>query len=154
MEYWARVTTENRRYLVEFPDAPGCHTFATRKSEVHPRALEALASWLEAHLAIGTVPPERVLNRRHSTEGWMRVVLPPMLAVRVAVRRARQDLGLTQSELARRVGVTKQHISQIESPNANIRMDTLDRIAEALALDVEITLRPRRESGEFVAAAG
>ena len=76
-----------------------------------------------------------------------------MLAVRLAVRWARLDLGLTQAELADEVGVSKQQISQIESPDANIRMDTLQKLANALALDVDITLRPRRESGEFAAVA-
>lgn len=154
MEYWARVTTEGKRYLVDFPDAPGCQTFATKKAEVYPRALEALEGWLEAHLATGAVPPVPPARRRRSGEEWMRVVVPPMLGVRLAVRWARHDLGLTQAELAKRIGVAKQQISQIESPDANIRMDTLERLAEALALEVEIRLRPRRDSGEFAVAGG
>ncbi len=154
MEYWARVTTEGRRYLVDFPDAPGCQTFATRKSDVSRIAREALEGWLEAHLVVGSAPPARVARRKGGGDGWLRVVVPGMLAIRVGVRQARHELGLTQAELAKRVGVSKQQISLLESPDANIRMDTLDRLADALALDVEITLRPRRESGEFAVAAG
>jgi transcriptional regulator with XRE-family HTH domain len=75
-----------------------------------------------------------------------------MLAVRLGVRWMREELGLSQSQLAGRVGVSKQAISQLESPDANIRMDTLERIAQALGLEVDITLRPRGESGEFAAA--
>jgi len=154
MEYWARVTTEGKRYLVDFPDAPGCQTFAAKKAEVYPRALDALEGWLEAHRAIGAAPPAPVTRRRRSGEGWMRVVVPAMLGIRLAVRWARHDLGLTQAQLAHRIGVAKQQISQIESPDANIRMDTLERLAAALSLDVEITLRPRRESGEFAVVTG
>jgi transcriptional regulator with XRE-family HTH domain len=36
--------------------------------------------------------------------------------------------------------VSKQAISQIESSDANVRMDTLERIARALELEVDITL--------------
>ncbi len=36
-------------------------------------------------------------------------------------------------------GSTEQTISQIESPDANVRMDTLERIARTLELEVDIT---------------
>ncbi len=155
MEYWARVTSEGKQYLVDFPDAPGCQTFASRKRDVHAQALGALEGWLEAHLVTGAVPPARRARRKHSGSGWLRVVVPPMLAIRIGVRQARHEMGITQAELAKRIGVSKQQISLLESPDANIRVDTLDRLASALDLDVEINLRPRRDSGEFaVAAAG
>ena len=149
MEYVAHVTREGKHYLIEFPDAPGCQTFATKKEEVYQRALEALEGWLEAHLATGSAPPALPTGRRRGGPSTVRVVVPPMLGVRLGVRWMRQQLGLSQAELAERVGVSKQAISQMESPDANVRMDTLERIARALELEVDITLRPRRDSGQF-----
>jgi DNA-binding XRE family transcriptional regulator/predicted RNase H-like HicB family nuclease len=152
MEYIARVVKERRRYVIDFPDAPGCQTFAERKADVHARAREALEGWLEAHLAAGSAPPPPPARRRPRGPSSLRMTVPPMLAVRLGVRRMREELGLSQSQLAERVGVSKQAISQLESPDANIRMDTLERIARALGLEVDIVLRRRDETGEFAAA--
>ena len=49
--------------------------------------------------------------------------------------------GLSQGELAKRVGVTRQAISQLESPDANLRL-SLEKVAEALGLAIDLTLRP------------
>ena len=113
MEYLANVTMEGKRYLIDFPHAPGCQTFATRKADVYPRALEALEGWLEAHLATGSAPPRLPAVRRRGGPSTVRVVVPPMLGVRLGVRWVRQELDLSQGELAERVGVSKQAISQI-----------------------------------------
>lgn len=42
--------------------------------------------------------------------------------------------GITQTELARRVGTSQPRIAQIESAQANITVDTLDRIAAAFGV--------------------
>ena len=69
------------------------------------------------------------------------------------VVRARMMLGLTQDQVAQRAGTKQSRISELESLRGNVRFDTLDRIAEALGL--EITLVPRRvDCGEFVVPAG
>jgi transcriptional regulator with XRE-family HTH domain len=48
------------------------------------------------------------------------------------LRRARLDAGLTQSELAERLGVTQPAIAALERPGANPRMATVDRTLAAL----------------------
>lgn len=42
--------------------------------------------------------------------------------------------GITQTELARRVGTSQPRIAQIESAQANVTVDTLDRIAAAFGV--------------------
>jgi transcriptional regulator with XRE-family HTH domain len=64
----------------------------------------------------------------------------PILAVRLQLRWARQDLGLSQAALARRIGVTRQQIALLESPDSNVTLRTLERVAEAMNLDLEIKL--------------
>jgi hypothetical protein len=40
--------------------------------------------------------------------------------------------------------VSQQAIAKIESPDANVRLETLERVAAALALDVDLNLIPRQ----------
>jgi len=69
------------------------------------------------------------------------VAVPPGLAARVQLRAARQEAGLTQAELAKKVGVSQQHIAALESPDANITVATLEKVARALGREVTIELR-------------
>jgi DNA-binding XRE family transcriptional regulator len=50
--------------------------------------------------------------------------------------------GLTQEELARRVGTSHSAISRLESGQHRTSVETLRRIAEALNLRLKITLEP------------
>lgn len=54
------------------------------------------------------------------------------------VRSARADLGLTQQELADRVGVGRLLIVQIESGKANPTLDNMLSLAGALNLDLAV----------------
>lgn len=55
----------------------------------------------------------------------------------LSLRRAwREYLGLTQAEVARRMGITQPALSQLESPSARPRRATLARLAKALGVRV------------------
>lgn len=56
----------------------------------------------------------------------------------LSLRRAwREYLGLTQQEVAERLGITQPALSQLESPAARPRRATLARLAAALGVKVE-----------------
>lgn len=52
------------------------------------------------------------------------------------MRELRQGLGLTQADLARDVGVTRQTISQVESGNYNPTLHLCIAIAQRLGTDL------------------
>jgi HTH-type transcriptional regulator / antitoxin HipB len=52
----------------------------------------------------------------------------------------REKSGLTQVELARRIGTTKTAISRLENSGKDIRLSTVGRIAVALGKTVHLTL--------------
>lgn len=56
------------------------------------------------------------------------------------LKRARSDAGLTQRELAARVGMPQSAVARIESGAADVRVGTLDRLLRAC--DAEVSLRP------------
>ncbi|HEX2207639.1 MAG TPA: helix-turn-helix transcriptional regulator [Longimicrobium sp.] len=62
------------------------------------------------------------------------------------VLRLRVRAGITQSELARRVGTSQPRIAQIESAQANVTVDTLDRIAAAFGVEPAKLFNPRTQA--------
>ena len=146
MQYQALVTRDGRASNIEFPDCPGCATFAEPDEDVLATAREALEGWLEAELVAGRVPPaptvQTPVGRGRSV---IAVYIAPALAARVQIRQARVAQSLSQGELAKLVGVSRQAVSQLESPDANLRLSTLEKVAAVLELDVDLTLRPRQK---------
>lgn len=50
------------------------------------------------------------------------------------VRRYRRALGLTQEGLATRCGVSQPRITEIERARGNVSVETLDKLADSLAV--------------------
>jgi DNA-binding XRE family transcriptional regulator len=59
----------------------------------------------------------------------------------VILRQARKEAGLTQEELADRVGTRKTAISRIENHAEDIKLSTIRKVAKALGKNLEISLR-------------
>jgi predicted RNase H-like HicB family nuclease/DNA-binding XRE family transcriptional regulator len=124
MKYFAKLTQEDGQWLVEFPDCPGCQTFGKTKLEALEMAREALEGWLETSLLHGDVPPHP--RPRRGTPVWVR----PRLEVAIQIRWLRDELRLTQGQLAKRVGVSQQQIAKLENPDANPTIGTLEALAQ------------------------
>jgi len=84
---------------------------------------------------------ERLRQRIAGAEqGW----LFAQIADRVAERR--NELGLSQAQLAALTGTTQSAIARLEKGGRPPRIDTLLRIAEALNCDLAVRLEPREET--------
>ena len=59
---------------------------------------------------------------------------------------ARLASGITQDELAKRIGTQKPNISRLESGQINISLDTMLKYAAALNKDVSIDLSEKKET--------
>lgn len=141
MEYLAILTREGSNTLVSFPDCPGCQTFGKTEGRAIANARDALEGWLEAHLVTGEAPPTPAPRHVARRSGTVRhIPIDPVLGVRLQLRWARQRLGLTQAALAKRVGVSRQQIALLESPDANLTLRTLERVAQAMELRLDIRL--------------
>lgn len=145
LQYHAMVLRERRGFSIIFVDAPGCQTSADDESEIVPMAQDAVEGWVEAHLVCGDPLPERKKIRRRLPPRayWLTITIPFKIAVRAELMNRRLQLGLSQAQIAARMKVTRQAYQQLESPDANLRLDTLVRAFEALEVAPVITLLPK-----------
>jgi HTH-type transcriptional regulator/antitoxin HipB len=143
MHYAAHIYREGKYLLAEFPDCPGCQTFAETGDHLAVAAREALEGWLEAHLVDGQVPPRPV--ERTTAPAGRRVARVPVragLTVALSVRWARRDAGLSQAELGKKAGVSQQQIAKLENPDENPTVETIEKVSHALNLEADMTFRP------------
>jgi transcriptional regulator with XRE-family HTH domain len=63
-----------------------------------------------------------------------------MLNAPTLLREARAAAGLTQAELARRLGISQSEIARLEKRGANPRLLTLDRVIAATGYSLELAL--------------
>jgi transcriptional regulator with XRE-family HTH domain len=62
-----------------------------------------------------------------------------------AIRNARRELGLTQIELAKRIGVSAPYVSGLEAGQENLTVGQLWAVADALRVELHIELRVPQE---------
>ena len=79
--------------------------------------------------------------------------LNPFFELVVKIINRRNELGLSQKELAERAGTHQSRISKIESAELDVRLSTLIDIAEALETELNIQLTPISEQ-EFIPVQG
>ena len=140
VEYVAVTAKEGRQTLIEFPDCPGCQTFADPGENVAEVAREALEGWLAVSLERGDAPPRPTTKAAGARK--LRVRIEPALAIALQLRWRRQELGLSQAQLGKRLDVSRQQVALLEKPSANLRLSTLARAAEALELVLDVGLAP------------
>jgi DNA-binding XRE family transcriptional regulator/predicted RNase H-like HicB family nuclease len=145
MFYIAHVSREGKHLLAEFPDAPGCQTFAGSEAKLREAAKEALEGWLEAHL-VGGQAPHRPRRRVVRSRREMAIRVRPGLSAAVQLRWARQDANLSQKQLAERAGVSQQQIAKLEDPDENPTLATLEKVFDALGLQVDLEAAPKRKA--------
>ena len=59
------------------------------------------------------------------------------------LRKARERAGVSQRELAERLGCTQPAISQLEAGGASLSIRTLQRVADALGCDLQVAIVSR-----------
>jgi len=74
--------------------------------------------------------------------GWDKTARRHALASKI--RTLRQERGLSQQELARRVGTSQAAIARLELGGAEPRLETLERIAEAFDMNLALHFEPRK----------
>jgi len=127
----------NGTVIATFPDVPEAHTVGNDEAQALERAPDAL----ETALAI-YVDERRDLPRpKRPRKGDRMVALPPMAAAKLAIYQAMRDQGVTQVELAGRLGCDPKDIRRLLDLMHNSRLDRLDLALAALGKRLLIEVR-------------
>jgi len=138
IRYQAEVFKDGKSYSVIFPDLPGCFSSGLSKDRALSNAREALSLYLEnARDEKWVVPPAKA--RQHTRFVWITPYTE--VAIPLMIRTARRNKGLSQRELANRIGITVQQLQKLETPGkSNPTIKTLSTISEALDSKIDIRL--------------
>lgn len=64
------------------------------------------------------------------------------------IRKYRQELGLSQEELAARAGLHRTYISSVERAERNVSLENIFHIAEALGIEPALLIRKSNSGGD------
>jgi antitoxin HicB len=113
-------------YNVRFPDLPGCLTYGETIGEAKVMAKEALTGFLQS------VDARKLkLPNPSKFKGDEVVYIEPETPVAFAMwlRQQREALGLSQSDVAKKLGIKYQTYQRIESPSkTNPTLKTILRV--------------------------
>jgi DNA-binding XRE family transcriptional regulator len=82
---------------------------------------------------------------------WERLALARMVAVQLIGYRS--DHGLSQRELAERLGVSQPRVVELESGEKNLQIETLVKVAAATGLEFAIDIAPIGQEPKLVGQA-
>jgi transcriptional regulator with XRE-family HTH domain len=77
-----------------------------------------------------------------------RSVFPGFAEITAALVDARREAGLSQTEVAARMGTSQSAVARLERGDADVRLSTLQRYAEALDRQVGLTVGDRPPAEE------
>jgi antitoxin HicB len=117
---------EEKLYNVRFPDLPGCFTYGETIDEAKSMAKDALTGYLQSVDARKMRLPDP-----SKLKGDEIVYIEPETPVAFAIwlRKRREALGLSQSDVAKKLGIKYQTYQRIESPSkTNPTLKTIMRV--------------------------
>lgn len=117
--------------LVASPDFPELTTFGDDRDEAIARAVDALEEAIAARISRGEPIPT-------PSAGAVCAPLPTLTAVKVLLHQRMGALGVTKSELARRLGWHLPQVDRVLDINHRSRLDRMD--AALAALDCRLTV--------------
>ncbi len=138
LRYPARIkyVKEDRSYMVEFPDLPGCLTEGETLEDARVNAREALTGYLASvfEREYRIPDPSKVKGRNiHMIEPEPEVSIP------VILRKLRLRKKLTQSDIAKVLGISYQAYQRLEKPGkSNPTLKTLERLAKVFDKDLRL----------------
>lgn len=121
---------EEGGFWAEFPDLPGCVTQGETEQEVMAMAKDALSGWLAVSFERNfSIPEAKTVKGKN-----IRWVEPRAdVSIPLMIRKIRNELGLSQKEIARRLHITYQSYQAWENPKiANPTIKQLSKLADAV----------------------
>jgi len=132
---WFGSGFSNNRRRLELPPRPGTELQLVKKREdaefvaLTPQHYEELIERAEDAAAVAAY------RKTRNEEAFPAEILDRMLEGETPIRVWRQHRGMTQQELATKIGISKSHLSEVESGKGEPSLKTLRAAARALDID-------------------
>ena len=140
MEYVYRARMEpdpEGGFVVTFPDVPEAVTGGSTIEEARANAVEALGLALRGIVAMDRRLPQPVAG----STALVPIAVDPATALKLAVIDAFRDSGLTESELARRIGRAENEARRILDPDHPSKLPSLRAALSAFGKDIVVSVR-------------
>lgn len=141
LTYRARIwhDADDDTWQVEFPDVTGAVTAGDTFEEAIGNAREALTGVLGSILDRGLPVPRPAAE---PAEDRFPIQAEPEVVVPIMMRWTREDEGLTQAQVAERLGITQQAYQKLERTGGNPSVKTLAKVARALGREFMVRFEP------------
>ena len=131
--------------IVRFPDLRGTITGGANEAEALAEAADLLGSAIAHSIAEKEpIPPPSALKR-----GQRLVPVPFWIAGKLAIYQAIQEAGITNVELARRLGVTEAVVRRILDPGHETKDRKLSAALAAPSKEIVMAVVPRKAALRF-----
>lgn len=131
-----RHISEDKSYLVEFPDLPGCLTEGDTLEEAKQNAKEALTGYLSSVFERNLKIPDPSVLKGKNIYG---IEPEPEVTVPILLRKLRETKKLTQGDIAKVLGISYQAYQRLEKPGkSNPTLKTLERLAKVFNKDLRL----------------
>jgi antitoxin HicB len=129
-----RFEPEEQGVLVQFIDVPEAHTSGpTETAAGGDHALDCLVATLGGYIRLG-----REIPRPSPARGRPVIILPPLVAAKLALYEAMRAQRITRTELARRLGLQENAIRRLLDLDHRSHIDQVDRALAALGKRLEV----------------
>ena len=133
MRYPVNLTPDTDGYVVTFPDISEALTQGDTREEALEMALDALVTSFDFYFEDNRrIPAPGIIDGDY-------VDVPLSVASKVMLLNAFIESGLTQSELARLMGVKRQEVTRLFNLHHSTKIDTVQKALLALGKRLELT---------------
>jgi antitoxin HicB len=121
---------------VSFPSVPGALTWGDDEAEALELAQDCLVTALSGYMRDGETIP-----RPGPAKGRPMIAVPPLVAAKLALYTAMREREMTETELARRLGVTQKTVRSILHLKRRTHVAHLERALAQLGIQLEVSVK-------------
>jgi antitoxin HicB len=122
---------------LRFPDVPGARTWGDDEAEAWSLAEDCLVTALYGCIRFGEPIPKPSPARGRSM-----IPVPPLVAAKLALYAAMREQGVSEAELAQRLGVAEKVVAALLHLKRRTHLGQLERALAELGVRLEVTVRP------------
>lgn len=136
LQYPVKIEADGDSFMASFRDIPEALTGADTREEAEKVAAEALLTAMDFYFEDG-----RAVPKASAAEGdEVLVSLPASAEAKILVLNEMVSQHVTQTELARKMGTSKQEVTRIVNLHHATKIDTLAQALGALGRQLQLTI--------------